>query len=131
MACKKALEESGGDYKKAFLLVKKKGLDKAQEKKERATKEGYVATYTHATGKVGAMVSLLCETDFVSRSPDFKKLASEICLQVSAMNPKNVKSLLKQDYIREPEKKVSHLIDEAIAKFGENIQIGDFKRISI
>jgi len=131
IVCKKALEETKGNYQKAKKLVKKKGLAEAEEKTSRATKEGYVATYTHATGKVGVIIELLCETDFVARNLDFQKLGRELCLQIAAMRPKNVKILLGQDYIREPGKKVDQLLKEAIAKFGENIKIGSFKRIQI
>ena len=130
MMCKKALEETG-DYQKAKEWIKKKGVEKAEEKKERETKEGYVATYTHATGKIGVVVELLCETDFVSRNQEFRQLAQEICLQVAAMNPKSKKELLAQEYIREPGKTIETLLKEAVAKFGENIQIGDFARLEI
>ncbi|MCD6225738.1 translation elongation factor Ts [bacterium] len=130
MMCKKALEETG-DYQKAKEWIKKKGVEKAEEKKERETKEGYVATYTHATGKIGVVVELLCETDFVSRNQEFRQLAQEICLQVAAMNPKDKKELLAQEYIREPGKTIETLLKEAVAKFGENIQIGDFARLEI
>ncbi len=129
--CKKALEETKGDYKKAKELVKKKGLVKAEEKTSRVTKEGYVATYTHATGKVGVAVELLCETDFVARNSDFQKFGKELCLQVAAMKAKTSATLLKQDYIRDPSKKVSQLIKEMIAKFGENIKIGKISRVEI
>ena len=130
MMCKKALEETG-DYQKEKEWIKKKGVEKAEEKKERETKEGYVATYTHATGKIGVVVELLCETDFVSRNQEFRQLAQEICLQVAAMNPKDKKELLAQEYIREPGKTIETLLKEAVAKFGENIQIGDFARLEI
>ncbi len=129
--CKKALEETKGNYTKAKEIVKKKGLAKAEEKTARATKEGYVATYTHATGRVGVAVELLCETDFVSRNKDFQQFAKELCLQIAAMKPKTTAVLLKQDYIRDSSKKVSQLIKEMIAKFGENIKIGKIARIEI
>ena len=131
MDCKKALEETGGDLEKAKKLLEKMGLKKAEKKKDRETKQGWVATYTHATGRVGVGLSLLCETDFVSRNEEFQKLAKEICLQIAAMAPKDKKELLSQDYIRDPSKTVGTLIDEAIAKFGENIQVGEFFRIEI
>jgi len=131
MACKKALDETKGDYQKAIERVKKRGIKKAEEKQERATKAGYVATYTHATGKVGVLVELLCETDFVSRNEEFRRLGGELCLQIAAMAPKDKKELLKQEYIREPGKTIEIVLKEAIVKFGENIQIGKFERAEI
>ena len=131
MDCKKALEEAGGDIKKAEEVLKKKGWQKAEEKADRETKQGWVATYTHSTGRVGVVVALLCETDFVSRHPEFQKLAQEICLQIAAMAPRDEKELLQQEYIREPGKTIEELIKEAIAKFGENIRVGPFFRVEI
>ncbi|MBL7078495.1 translation elongation factor Ts [Candidatus Shapirobacteria bacterium] len=131
IACKKTLEETRGNYQKALILVKKKGLVKAEEKTSRATKEGYVATYTHATGRIGVVVELLCETDFVARNLDFQKFGKELCLQVAALKAKTAAGLLKQEYIREPEKKISQLVKEMIAKFGENIKIGKIARVEI
>lgn len=131
MVCKKALNETGGDYRKAVEWVKKRGIRKAEEKQERVTKAGYVATYTHATGKVGVLVELLCETDFVSRNEEFRRLGGELCLQIAAMVPKDKKELLKQEYVRESGKTIEILLKEAIVKFGENIQIGKFERAEI
>ena len=131
MACKRALDESKGDMKKAKEIIAKKGLAKAEEKAGRETKQGWVASYTHSTGRVGVVVSLLCETDFVARGEDFQSLAKELCLQVAAMNPKNEKELLDQEYIRDPAKKIRDLIKESIAKLGENIKVGSFNRTEI
>lgn len=131
MDCKKALVDGSNDLKKAEALLKEKGLAKAKEKADRETKQGYVATYTHSNGKTGSMVELLSETDFVARNQEFRRLAQELCLQVAAMDPKNVKELLNQDYIREPEKKIKDLIEEIVIKFGENIKIGRFQRFEI
>jgi len=131
MACKKALDESKGDMKKAKEIIAKKGLAKVEEKADRETEQGWVASYTHSTGKVGVVVSLLCETDFVARGEDFQTLAKELCLQVAAMSPKNEKELLDQEYIRDPGKKIKDLIKETIAKLGENIKVGKFSRLEI
>lgn len=128
--CKMALEESGGDMKKAEEILRKKGFEKAAKKSDRETKAGLVEAYVHA-GRIGVLVSLLCETDFVARTDEFKHLAHEIALQVSSMDPKNVEALLKQDYIRDPGKTIEDLVKETIAKLGENIQIGEFKRSEI
>jgi elongation factor Ts len=128
--CKNALEEAHGDMKKAEEILKKKGFEKAAKKSDRETGQGLVEAYVHG-GRIGVLVTLLCETDFVARTDEFKILAHEIALQVSSMNPKDIKELLKQDYIRDGGKTIEDLIKEAIAKLGENIQIGEFKRSEI
>jgi len=131
MLCKKALEEAKGDYQKAKKAVAKKTKKQALAKQDRVTKQGFVASYTHATGKVGVLVELLCETDFVARNEEFRRLAHELCLQIAAMAPQDVEELLAQEYIREPEKTIGDLLKEAIAKFGENIKIGSFARKAV
>ena len=129
--CKNALEEAKGDMKKAEEILKKKGFEKAAKKSDRETGQGIVESYVHQTGKVGVLVSLLCETDFVARTDEFKILAHEIAMQVAAMNPKDTKTLLSQEYIRDGSKTIDVLIKEAIGKLGENIQLGEFKRSEI
>ncbi len=131
MACRDALVKAGGDYQKAKKILEKEGIKKAAKKQGRETKQGYVATYTHATGKIGVVVEVFCETDFVARNREFQRFTRELCLQVAAMNPKNEKELLKQAYIREPEKTVDEFLKSQIAKFGENIRIGRFQRFEI
>lgn len=128
--CREALESSNNDLKKAEEFLKKKGFEKAAGKSDRATNAGLIDSYVHQ-GRVGVILELLCETDFVARTDEFKTLAHEICLQVSSMNPKNSSYLLKQEYIREPEKKIEDLIKETIAKLGENITVGRFERIEL
>lgn len=128
--CRTALEEAGGDGQKAKEILKKKGLDKAAEKSEREVKAGIVETYSHG-GKVGVLVELLCETDFVAKTDDFKNLAHELALQIASMKPESVGDLLEQDYIRDPSQKIEVLVKEVIAKLGENIQIGRFERIAL
>lgn len=131
MDIRAALEEASGDSAKAKVILKKKGLEKAQKKSGRETSQGLIETYVHAGGKVGAMVYLACETDFVARTDEFKKLAKEIAMQVAAMNPKNSDELLDQEYIREPEKKIRELIAEVVSKTGENIQLQKITRFSL
>ncbi|MBI2593832.1 elongation factor Ts, partial [Candidatus Daviesbacteria bacterium] len=82
-------------------------------------------------GRVGVLVEVLCETDFVAKTQDFKTLAHEIALQIASMNPKDEAELVEQDYIRDPNQKIGDLIKSAIAKLGENIKIGKFARISL
>lgn len=129
--CRKALEESGGDYQKALEWLRKHGMEKAEKKAERQTSEGIIESYIHQNGRVGSLIELQCETDFVARTSEFKNLAHELAMQVTAMNPKDVKSLLKQEYIRDNSKTVSDLIKETIAKLGENIVVGNFQRFEL
>jgi len=128
--CKEALKFSKGDVKKAKEWLRKKGLDKASSKAEREVKAGIVDVYSHG-GKVGVMVEVLCETDFVARTPDFKNLAHELSLQIASMNPSAVEELLSQEYIREIGMTVDQLIKSVIGKLGENIQVGRFERIAL
>lgn len=131
MEIKGAVEEAGGDKKVALEILKKKGYEKAEKKAERETRQGRVATYTHSTGKIGVMVELLCETDFVAKNEEYMNVAREICLQVAAMNPKDGDELLAQDYVKDPSRKIDDLIKELVAKFGENIKLGRFERFEI
>lgn len=128
--CREALEESNGDMQKAKEILKKKGLDKAGSKSDREVKAGVVETYSHG-GRVGVLVEVLCETDFVAKTEDFKNLAHELALQIASMRPESVGELLEQDYVRDPGRKVDTIIKEVIAKLGENIQVGRFERIGL
>lgn len=128
--CKEALSESKGDYKKALEIIKQKGFDKAAKKADREVKAGLVEVYSHA-GKVGVVVDVLCETDFVAKTEDFKNLAHELALQIASMNPENTEELLKQDYVRDTSLTIDALIKSVIGKLGENIQIGKFVRIEL
>lgn len=127
---KMALEQSKGDLKKAREILKQKGLDKANKKSEREVKAGLVEVYSHG-GKVGVLVELLCETDFVAKTEDFKNLAHELSLQIASMNPENTAELLKQEYIRDNSQTVENLIKSVMGKLGENIQVGKFCRIKL
>jgi elongation factor Ts len=128
---KQALEEVKGDLDKARKLLQKRGVAKAIKKAERETKEGLIHSYIHANGKVGAMLELQCETDFVARTEDFAWLARELGMQIASMNPLSVDELLSQDYIRDPKKKIEALIKETIAKLGENIRLVRFVRYEL
>jgi elongation factor Ts len=131
MEIKAAVEEADGDEKKTKEILKEKGFKKAEKKAERETHQGRVATYTHSTGKIGVMVELLCETDFVAKNEEFVNVTKEICLQVAAMDPKNVKDLMEMEFIKDPSKKIEDLVTGLVAKFGENIKIGRFERFEI
>lgn len=126
--CKEALKASKGDFEKAKEWLKQKGLDKASSKSGRAVKAGIVDVYSHS-GKVGVLVELLCETDFVARTEDFKNLAHELSLQIASMNPQSVEELLSQEYIRDNSMTVDQLVNSVSGKLGENIQVGRFERI--
>ncbi|KKQ96557.1 MAG: translation elongation factor Ts [Candidatus Levybacteria bacterium RIFCSPHIGHO2_02_FULL_39_36] len=128
--CREALEEACNDLKKAEEILRKKGFEKAAKKADRDTNAGLIESYIHQ-GRVGVLVEVLCETDFVARTEEFKKLSHEIAMQIASMNPKDVKALEKQEYIRDPQKTISDLVKEEIAKFGENITIGRFSRFEL
>ncbi len=91
MDCKKALTETNGDLEKAVDYLRKKGIASAAKKADRATKEGYVGSYIHATGKIGVLVEINCETDFVAKTDDFKTMVKDIAMQIAAANPQYVK----------------------------------------
>jgi elongation factor Ts len=128
---RQALEESKGDLKQAREWLQKKGFERAEKKGDRVTEQGLVEAYVHSNGKIGVLVELLCETDFVARTEEYKTLAKEVAMQVAAMNPKDVEELLDQDYIRDGSKKINDLIKETISKVGENITLKRFSRVEI
>lgn len=128
--CRAALDATSGDMAKAKTWLQEHGIEKSAGKMDREVKAGIVETYSHG-GKVGVLVELLCETDFVARTDDFKALAHEIALQIASMQPESVEDLMSQEYIRDGSLKISDLVKTAVAKLGENIQIGNFKRIAL
>lgn len=174
MQCKKALEEAAGDEEKAMILLRKKGAEIAAKKGDREFGAGAVSAYIHANGNVGAIVELVSETDFVSNNAEFKALAYDIAMHVSATNPDFIKKdeineaartkamevfqaevegkpenlkeqilagkldayfkdkiLLEQPFIKNPDLTIQQLLDNAIQKFGERIEVASFKRMAI
>lgn len=146
MDAKRALESSGGDIERAEKALLEKGLTSALKKAGRQTSEGVIASYIHAGSRIGAMIELNCETDFVGRTPEFQDLARNLAMQVAAMSPRYVSReavpadagevkdeelLLEQAYIRDQSKKVADLIKESISRVGENIQVRRFARFSL
>ncbi|MEX2007423.1 MAG: translation elongation factor Ts [Candidatus Levyibacteriota bacterium] len=129
--CRTALEESNNDYNKALEWLKKHGIAKAVKKGDRETSQGIIEAYIHGNGRIGAMVELLCETDFVARTDEFKNLAHEIGMQAAAMKPVDVEGLLKQEYIRDSSMTIGQLVKSVIGKLGENIVIKRFKVFEI
>ena len=128
---RRALEEAGGDKARAVEILKAHGVALAEKKASRATQEGIIDTYIHATKKVGALVELLCETDFVARNPLFIELAHEIAMHITAMDPRDVEELLKQPYMKDEDISIQDLITQYVAKLGENIKVGKFVRFQI
>jgi elongation factor Ts len=131
MDCKRALDEAQGDFEKARTLIKERGLAKAKEKADRDAREGVVEAYVHAGGRIGALVELSSETDFVARNADFRGLAREIAMQVAAMDPTDVDQLLGQAYIRDASKTIGELVTGIAATTGENVRVKRFKRFEL
>lgn len=147
MDCKKALERADGDLDGAQEILRNEGVASASKKASRVTNEGLIESYIHSGGRVGVIVEINCETDFVANTADFKKLAHDVAMQVAAMSPtyvgssdvpddeKNVElqevCLLQQPFIRDPTTTVQDRINEEIAKLGENVRVRRFKRFSL
>jgi elongation factor Ts len=146
MDARKALDDTGGDLKKAEEVLAQKGLASAARKAGRETSQGLVESYIHSGNRVGALVELNCETDFVARTQEFRTLARNLAMQVAAMSPAFVdreavppdagdvtdeQLLLDQAYIRDPGKTVREVVTEVIAKTGENIRVRRFSRFAL
>ena len=176
MDCKKALAEAGGDTQKAYDLLRQKGLAAAAKKADRVASDGAVGAYVHAGGKIGVLVEINCETDFVARTTEFQTLLKDIAMQIAAANPRCVRReevttsdldkekaiyrqqaiesgkpekvvekivegkidkfysevcLLEQAFIKDQDKKVVDVINDAIARLGENIQVRRFARYNL
>jgi len=146
MDCKKALTEAGGNFDKACAIITERGLAIAQKKSERSAEQGVIECYVHTGNHLGVMVELNCETDFVARTPEFKELAHNIALQVSAMAPQYISKddlpagieedpaticLLLQPFIKDPAKAIQDIITETVAKTGENIKVRRFVRFEL
>lgn len=157
MDSKRALEEAGGDMEKAANILRQQGLAKASKKSGRAALQGLVEPYIHSGGRIGAMVEVNCETDFVARTADFKELAHDVAMQVAATNPRVVSadelsdqelaalekeygsrddavaavSLLDQPFIKDAKRTIGDLVTAAVAKLGENIIVRRFARFEL
>lgn len=130
MDCKKALEEAGGDFDKAKAIIHERGLVKAERKGERATGSGLLHSYIH-NERVGVLLELRCETDFVARNDSFKELAHNLAMHIAAMNPYDTEKLMAQNYIKDDSINIEELIKLTIAKIGENIKVEKFCRYEI
>ena len=144
--CNDALSESGGDIEKATELLKQRGLAIAEKKKDLTVAEGLVEAYIHHTKRIGALLELNCETDFVAHTDEFKCLARDLAMQVAALSPQFITDeeipleteidpqtacLLSQPFIKEPSKTVQEIVAETIAKVGENIKVRRFARFEL
>lgn len=127
--CKDAVVNSNGNLDKALEYLAERGLIIAQKKSERDTKEGIIYSYIHSNSKIGVMVELNCETDFVARNEDFKELAKDIAMHVAATSYDD--KLLDQLYVRDGTKTIETLLKENISKFGENIVIKRFIKFEL
>ena len=130
-AIRKALEDADGKIEKALEFLKERGAAVAAKKAGRKTGEGLITAYVHNHGKIGVIIKLLCETDFVARNEQFIKLGHELAMHIAAMNPASTKELLGQPYIRDEDITIDSLIKDYISKLGENIRIGEFYRLEI
>ncbi|HEY4495274.1 MAG TPA: elongation factor Ts [Candidatus Paceibacterota bacterium] len=130
-AVRKALENAGGKIEEALDLLKKRGIEVSAKKLERETGQGLIFSYIHSNGKIGVLLKLLCETDFVARNEQFNELGHELSMHIAAMNPQNIEELLAQPYVRDQDLTVDALVKNYIAKLGENIKISDFYRSEI
>jgi len=138
--CRTALEESQGDSGKAQAILREKGLASAAKKATRSASEGVVDSYIHNGSRVGVLVELNCETDFVARTEEFQNLAHDIAMHVAAMDPETVNleegsdpetSLMDQTFVKDPSKTIQDLVNDAIAKLGENVQVRRFTRFAL
>ncbi|GBD10476.1 Elongation factor Ts [bacterium HR23] len=146
MECKKALEEAQGDMEKAQAILRARGAASAAKLAHRETRQGLVEAYIHSGGRIGALVEVNCETDFVARTEVFQALAHDLAMQVAAMSPKYLSKeemppaetappsevcLLQQPFIKDPTRTVQDRINEVIAKTGENVRVRRFARFAL
>ncbi len=146
MACRNALLETDGDMAKALQILKQRNLLQVESKAKRSTNQGTIEAYIHAGGRIGAMVEINCETDFVARTDEFKELAHHLAMQVAAIPPQFISRaevpegadveletacLLLQPYIKDPDKTIQDIITETIARVGENIKVSRFARFEL
>ncbi|MDO8555348.1 MAG: translation elongation factor Ts, partial [bacterium] len=128
MICKKALESAEGDEARAFEWLKKQGMEMAESKSQRTTKAGLIEAYIHSGGRVGVMLELKSETDFVSKNPLFKETAHNVAMHIAAASPENVEALLQQPYIKDASVTVGEYLNSIVQKFGEKIELSRFER---
>jgi elongation factor Ts len=146
MDSKRALEQAGGDFEKARSLLRQQGMEAAAKRADRSTSQGLVEAYIHGGGRIGALVEVNCETDFVARTDTFRSLARDVAMQVAAMNPLGISpedvpddapggkapnALLTQPFIKDSSRTIGDLVKDAIAQTGENVRITRFSRFEL
>ena len=147
MDAKRALEDANGDAAKAKAILREKGIAAAAKRAERETSNGVVESYIHGGGRVGVIVEVNCETDFVANTEEFRTLARNIAMQIAAMNPQVVSAddperanhegsdeevvLMAQPFIRDGSRTIATLVQDAIAKTGENVRVRRFVRFEL
>lgn len=146
MDAKRALEEADGDMKAAMAIIRERGAAAAAKRADRETRNGVVDAYIHAGGRIGVLVELNCETDFVANTPDFRDLARSIAMQIAAMSPLCTSPedrtpemegsdeevvLFAQPWIKDPGRNIGDLVKEVVAKTGENIRVSRFVRYEL
>jgi elongation factor Ts len=130
MEAKKALDEAGGDMAKAAQLLRAKGVEKARKRADREAGAGLIHGYVH-NGRVGVILDLRAETDFVVNSDPFRELAKELALQIAAMGGETPEAVLEQAYIKDPSKTVNELVQDVIRRTGENVKLHAFYRLAL
>ena len=128
MDCHRALQEAQGDFDAAVKVIREKGFSKVEKRADRETGAGVIQSYLH-NGRIGVLLNLRAETDFVVRSDPFQQLAHEITMQIAAAAPKDVDELLAQPYIKDESRTVQDLVNDVIAKTGEKVAIKEFSRL--
>ncbi len=130
MDCKRALTDAKGDFDAAVALIGERGLAKVEKRADREAGAGMIFSYVH-NDRIGVLVDMRAETDFVVHSDPFKETIREIAMQVAAAAPENIEALLAQPYIKDESKTVQDLVNEVIAKVGENVKVRTFSRIEL
>lgn len=130
-SCKKALEEVGGDVEKALSVLQRESAKSAEKKADRTLGAGVVESYIHNNKKTGVLIELMCESDFVSGNEEFRTLAKDVAMHIVASNPADLNELFGQSYIKNPDITVKELINQAVQKFGEKIEISKFSRYKL
>ncbi|MEY4731125.1 MAG: hypothetical protein RL681_71, partial [Candidatus Parcubacteria bacterium] len=130
MDCKRALQDAEGNFESAKKLIQERGLAKVEKRADRETGAGLIKAYIH-NERIGVLLDVRAETDFVVRSEPFKELAQELVMQIAAMEPKTVEELLEQPYVRDESRKVNSLVQDVIARVGENVRVNRFVRYEV
>lgn len=127
---KRALQDANGDFDKALSEMRKKGLTKAEKRGEREARQGLIGSYVH-DGRIGVLIEVNCETDFVAKTDEFKELVKDLCLHIAASDPQDLAELLDQPFVKKPEQTIGEVVKEANAKLGENIVVRRFSRLAL